>query len=146
MKTTTMHTKDIEAKWYVIDAADKVLGRVATIVANRIRGKHKPAYAPHIDCGDHVIVINASKVKVTGDKAQNKLYYRHSEYPGGLRTTNFAKQQEKFPTRSFELAVRGMLPKGPLGNSAFGKLKVYAGAEHPHQAQMPEVLSATEEK
>jgi large subunit ribosomal protein L13 len=143
MKTTTTHPRDIKTKWYVIDAADYILGRMATIAASRLRGKHKPGYAPHLDCGDHIVIINASKVKVTGNKEEKKLYYRHSEYPGGLSTTDFATQQAKHPTRSVELAIKGMLPKGPLGNSAFRKLKVYAGAEHPHQAQMPEKLTET---
>ena len=141
MKTTTMYPKDAEVKWHIIDAENQVLGRVATAVAHHLRGKHKPGYAPHLDCGDHVIVINSALARLTGNKAQNKKYYRHSAYPGGLRETTFEKQQAEFPKRSMELAVKGMLPRGPLGYSAFRKLKVYAGAEHPHQAQQPTPLT-----
>lgn len=141
MRTTTVRAKDVPINWLIIDASDQILGRVAAAAAHRLRGKHKPSYAPHLDCGDHVIVINASKLRVTGNKAQGKIYYRHTEYPGGLRQTNFEKQQDEHPTRSLELAVKGMLPRGPLGYAALKKLRVYAGAEHPHQAQQPQSIS-----
>ena len=141
MRTTTVRAKDIPTNWLIIDANDQVLGRVATAAAHRLRGKHKPSYAPHLDCGDHIIVINADKLRVTGNKSQGKIYYRHSKYPGGLRETNFEKQQAEHPTRALELAVKGMLPRGPLGYSALKKLRIYAGAEHPHQAQQPQPLT-----
>ena len=136
MKTYSPKAKDIERKWWVIDAADKTLGKIATQVANLLRGKHKPIYAPHIDTGDYVVVINAAKVKVTGKKAEQKTYYRHSGYPGGLKSQNFEQLISKDPARVIELAVKGMVPHNNLGRAMFKKLKVYAGNEHPHQAQV----------
>jgi len=124
----------------LVDATDKVLGRLASQLALRLRGKHKPEYTPHVDTGDYIVVVNAAKIRVTGDKAEGKRYYRHTGYPGGIRETTFAKMQERFPTRALEIAVKGMLPKGPLGYAMFKKLKVYAGAEHPHTAQQPRSL------
>jgi len=136
MKTYSPKAKEIERKWWVIDAADKTLGKVATQVARLIMGKHKPIYAPHIDTGDYVVVINAAKVKVTGKKAEQKTYYRHSGYPGGLKSQNFKQLLSKDPGRVIELAVKGMVPHNNLGRAMFKKLKVYAGNEHPHQAQV----------
>jgi len=136
MKTYSPKAKDIEREWWVIDAKDKTLGRIATQIAKLIRGKHKPIYAPHIDTGDYVVVINAAKVKVTGKKAEQKVYYRHSGYPGGLKSQRFEELFDKDPVRVMELAVRGMLPHNRLGRAMFKKLKVYPGNEHPHQAQI----------
>ena len=137
MKTYSTKAKDIERQWWLIDAADKALGRVATEAASLLMGKHKSVYAPYIDTGDYVVVINASKVKVTGKKAEQKTYYGHSGYPGGLKSRTFGELLGKNPTRVIELAVKGMLPNGNLGRAMFKKLKVYAGDEHPHQAQIP---------
>ncbi|ABB58236.1 50S ribosomal protein L13 [Synechococcus elongatus] len=131
----------IERNWYVVDAADQRLGRLATEIARVLRGKHKPTYTPHMDTGDFVIVINADKVTVTGRKASQKLYRRHSGRPGGMKVETFAHLQQRLPERIIEQAVKGMLPKNALGRQLFTKLKVYRGAEHPHQAQQPEVLS-----
>lgn len=131
----------IERNWYVVDAADQRLGRLATEIARVLRGKHKPTYTPHMDTGDFVIVINADKVAVTGRKASQKLYRRHSGRPGGMKVETFAHLQQRLPERIIEQAVKGMLPKNALGRQLFTKLKVYRGAEHPHQAQQPEVLS-----
>jgi large subunit ribosomal protein L13 len=136
MKTYSPKAKDIERKWWVIDATDKTLGKIATQVANLLRGKHKPIYAPHIDTGDYVVVINAAKVKVTGKKAEQKTYHRHSGYPGGLKSQSFEQLFSKDPARVIELAVKGMVPHNNLGRAMFKKLKVYAGNEHPHQAQV----------
>ncbi len=138
MKTYSTKASDIEREWHVIDASGKTLGRLASEVARLLRGKHKPIYVPHLDTGDYVIVINADKVRVTGNKAKQKLYYRHSGYPGGLKSTSLAEMMESQPTRAIEHAVRGMLPKNPLGRAMFKKLKVYAGPNHPHQAQVKE--------
>ena len=140
MKTYSARPRDVTRAWYVVDASDKVLGRLATEIATRLRGKHKPEFTPHVDTGDYIVVVNAQKIRVTGDKAENKKYYRHTTYPGGIRETNFAKMQERFPTRALEIAVKGMLPKGPLGYAMLKKLKVYAGGEHPHTAQQPRTL------
>ena len=140
-KTTYANKATVEKSWVVVDAEAQVLGRVASEVARIIRGKHKTSYSPHVDCGDNVIVINAEKVKVTGKKAQDKVYYDHSGYPGGLKETTFDKMMAKDPTRIIERAVKGMLPKGPLGRAMFKKLKVYAGNEHPHAAQQPKELN-----
>jgi len=137
MKTFSAKPHEVKRDWYVIDAADKVLGRMAVEIARRLRGKHKAEYTPHVDTGDYIVVINAEKVRVTGRKAEQKMYYRHSQYAGGLKATNFTKLQAKFPTRIIEKAVKGMLPKGPLGSAMYRKLKVYAGAQHPHSAQQP---------
>ena len=138
MKTYSTKASDIKREWHVIDASGKTLGRLASEVALLLRGKHKPIYVPHLDTGDYVIVINADKVRVTGNKAKQKLYYRHSGYPGGLKSTSLAEMMESHPTRVIEHAVKGMLPKGPLGRAMFKKLKVYAGPNHPHQAQVKE--------
>jgi large subunit ribosomal protein L13 len=136
MKTYSPKAKDIKREWWVIDAEDKTLGRIATQIANLLMGKHKPIYAPHIDTGDYVVVINAAKVKVTGEKAEQKIYYRHSGYPGGLKSQRFEELFGKNPVRVMELAVKGMLPHNRLGRAMFKKLKVYTGSEHPHQAQI----------
>ena len=135
MKTYSPKAKDIEREWWVIDATDKALGKIATQVAKLLRGKHKPIYAPHIDTGDYVVVINAAKVKVTGKKAEQKIYYRHSGYPGGLKSQRFEELFGKDPSRVIELAVKGMLPHNRLGRAMLKKLKIYPGNEHPHQAQ-----------
>lgn len=140
MKTLTITPNDIPRKWCIIDAKDKTLGRLATEVAKRLRGKHKPEYTPNMDLGDYVIVINASQIAVTGNKAEDKIYYHHTGYTGGLKTINFKKLLAKKPTYIIEKAVKGMLPKGPLGRQMFRKLKVYAGSEHQHAAQQPEIL------
>ncbi len=141
MKTYSAKPGDIERKWFVIDAEGVVLGRLASIVAMRLRGKHKPMYTPHIDCGDHIVIINAGKVQLTGNKLADKTYYRHTGYPGGIRSTTAGKILDgKHPERVVEKAVQRMIPKGPLGRQVLRKLKVYAGAEHPHEAQQPEFL------
>ncbi len=124
-------------KWFIVDATDMVLGRLASELALRLRGKHKPEYTPHVDCGDQIIVINASKVFVSGNKKTDKLYHRHTGYPGGIKSPSYEKVIEKHPTMPLELAVKGMLPKGPLGRDMARKLRVYPGAEHNHQAQHP---------
>lgn len=141
MKTYFATKENTEHKWYVVDATDKVLGRLASQIAKVLRGKHKPEYTPHADAGDYVVVINASQIKVTGKKEQDKVYYRHSGFPGGLKETTFEKLQAKDPTQIIEIAVKGMLPKNPLGREMLRKLKVYAGAEHPHIAQQPEQIN-----
>jgi len=140
MTTFSAKPHEVRREWMLVDATDKVLGRLASQLALRLRGKHKPEYTPHVDTGDYIVVVNAAKIRVTGDKAEGKRYYRHTGYPGGIRETTFAKMQERFPTRALEIAVKGMLPKGPLGYAMFKKLKVYAGAEHPHTAQQPRSL------
>jgi large subunit ribosomal protein L13 len=140
MKTYTAKAGEVEQGWYVVDAQGKVLGKVATQIAMRLRGKHKPEYTPHVDTGDYIVVVNASKLRVTGRKTERKMYYRHTGYPGGLKETNFAKLQATRPERVLQKAVKGMLPKGPLGYAMFRKLKVYAGATHPHSAQQPKTL------
>lgn len=137
MKTYTAKSESVQREWLIVDAADAILGRLATEVARRLRGKHKPEYTPHVDTGDNVIIINAEKVAVTGNKAKGKVYYRHTGYPGGLKESTFDKLQARHPGRVIELAIKGMLPKGPLGRQMFRKLKVYAGSEHPHAAQQP---------
>ncbi|MBB6284307.1 50S ribosomal protein L13 [Geobacillus subterraneus] len=140
MRTTYMaKPNEVERKWYVVDAAGKTLGRLASEVATLLRGKHKPTFTPHVDCGDHVIVINADKVELTGKKLTKKLYYRHSLYPGGLKVRTALEMRTNYPEQMIERAVRGMLPKGSLGRQMFKKLHVYRGSEHPHQAQKPEV-------
>ena len=141
MKTFSPKPRDIDRKWYVVDADGAVLGRLAAHVATILRGKHKPIFAPHADTGDHVVVINARGVRVTGGKADSKMYYRHSGYPGGLRTMPFSTLMTRYPTRAVELAVKGMLPKNRLGREIFRKLSVYEGTEHPHGAQKPVPLS-----
>ncbi len=140
VKTYTVRKGDIKREWYVVDARGKTLGRLASEIAKILRGKHKPIYVPHLDCGDHVIVVNAEKVWVTGKKLDQKFYHRHSGYPGGLKSISLRDQLQKHPTRVLEAAVRGMLPKNRLGRAMIKKLKVYAGSSHPHQAQQPKVL------
>ena len=135
MKTYSPKAKDIKREWWVVDATDKTLGRAASQVAKLLMGKHKPIYAPHIDTGDYVIVINAAKVKVTGKKAEQKIYHRHSGYPGGLKSPTFKEVFKSHPTRVIEHAVKGMLPQNRLGRAMFKKLRVYPGSAHPHQAQ-----------
>jgi large subunit ribosomal protein L13 len=130
----------VQRDWYIVDATGKVLGRVAAEIARRLRGKHKPEFTPHVDTGDYIVVVNAEKLRVTGNKAKDKLYHRHTTYPGGIRTTNFEKLQAKHPERVLTLAVKGMLPKGPLGYAMIKKMKIYPGAEHPHSAQQPKPL------
>lgn len=137
MKTYYAKPLEVEREWVVIDATDQVLGRVAAKAAQILKGKHKPQYTPHVDTGDFVIIINADKIKVTGAKAADKVYYRHTQYPGGLKQETFTEAMEKHPTRVIEHAVKGMLPKNTLGRAMGKKLKVYAGAEHPHMAQKP---------
>jgi large subunit ribosomal protein L13 len=140
MSTYTAKPADIKQDWYVVDASGKTLGRLETEIARRLRGKHKPQYTPHMDTGDYIVVINASKVRVTGRKATDKMYYSHSEFPGGLKAISFEKLREKKPELIIEKAVKGMLPRGPLGRQMFRKLRVYAGTEHKHAAQQPQPL------
>ncbi|MCE2969458.1 MAG: 50S ribosomal protein L13 [Burkholderiales bacterium] len=141
MKTFSAKTHEVQRDWLLVDANEQVLGRLAVEIARRLRGKHKPEYTPHVDTGDFIVVVNAAKIKVTGNKAQDKMYYRHTGYPGGVRETTFAKMQDRFPGRALEIAVKGMLPKGPLGYAMIKKLKVYADGEHPHGAQQPKPLA-----
>jgi large subunit ribosomal protein L13 len=140
MKTFSAKAHEVQHDWFVVDGADKVLGRLASEIAKRLRGKHKPEYTPHVDTGDFIVVVNAGQIRVTGNKANDKIYYRHSGYPGGISETNFSKMQDRFPGRALEKAVKGMLPKGPLGYAMIKKLKVYAEATHPHTAQQPKAL------
>ena len=140
MKTFVAKPETVQHDWYVVDAADKTLGRLAAEIALRLRGKHKPEYTPHVDTGDYIVVVNAEKITVTGNKAQGKIYYSHSGYPGGLKDTTFEKLIAAKPEMVLEKAIKGMLPKGPLGRAMFRKLKVYAGTEHNHAAQQPQVL------
>ena len=141
MKTISAKAADIERKWHVIDAEGVILGRLAAVIATRLRGKHKPLYTPHVDCGDNIIVINAEKVRLTGRKMQDKRYYRHTGHPGGIKETSPEKIfSGKFPQRVVEKAVERMIPRSPLGRQVLTKLHVYAGTEHPHAAQQPEVL------
>ena len=131
---------EVQRDWLVVDATDKVLGRLATEIARRLRGKHKTEYTPHVDTGDYIVVVNVEKLRVTGNKALDKKYYSHSGYPGGISETNFTKLQQRCPDRVLEKAVKGMLPKGPLGYAMLKKMKCYAGADHPHTAQQPKAL------
>ena len=140
MKTEITKPADVERAWFVIDAEGQTLGRLSTRVAAILRGKHKPGFTPSVDCGDYVIVINAERIQVKGQKLDQKMYYRHSGYPGGLREMTLREQLDRYPTRPVELAIKGMLPKNALGRQMFKKLKVYTGSEHPHQAQQPVVL------
>ena len=140
MKTFSAKPNDVNHDWYVIDATGKTLGRMATEIAHRLRGKHKPIYTPHVDTGDYIIVVNADKVQVTGNKAANKMYHRHTGYIGSLKSMSFEKMQAKTPGRVIELAVKGMLPKNPLCRAMFRKLKVYSGPDHQHAAQQPKPL------
>ena len=140
MKTFSAKKGEVPGDWYVVDAEGKTLGRLASEVAFRLRGKHKPEYTPHVDTGDHIVVINAEKVKVTGDKLDQKRYYRHTGYPGNMKETRLEDALERHPERVIETAVKGMLPKNPLGRDMYRKLRVYRGAEHPHAAQQPQAL------
>ena len=139
MKTFSAKPHEVNHDWFVIDATDKVLGRLAAAIAHRLRGKHKPIYTPHVDTGDYIVVVNVDRC-VTGNKEEDKKYYRHSGYPGGIYETNFKEMHARFPGKPLEKAVKGMLPKGPLGYAMFKKLKVYAGDSHPHTAQQPKLL------
>lgn len=141
MRTYTAKPATVEHEWFVVDATDKPLGRLASEVARRLRGKHKPVYTPHVDTGDYIVVVNATKIGVTGNKRQNKMYYRHTGYPGGIRERSLGQMLEEHPTRVIELAVKGMLPKGPLGRDMYRKLRVYAGPEHEHASQQPKALN-----
>ncbi|MAT51286.1 MAG: 50S ribosomal protein L13 [Porticoccaceae bacterium] len=141
MKTFTAKPETVARDWFVVDATDKVLGRLAADIASRLRGKHKPEYTPHVDTGDYVVVVNAEKIRVTGNKAKDKLYYHHTGFPGGIKSISFEKLIDKAPERALQNAVKGMLPKGPLGYAMLKKLKVYAGDQHPHAAQQPQELN-----
>ncbi|MCG3202204.1 MAG: 50S ribosomal protein L13 [Gammaproteobacteria bacterium] len=140
MKTFSAKPAEVRRDWYVLDATNKTLGRLATEVARRLRGKHKPEFTPHVDTGDYIVVVNAEKVRVTGRKTTDKMYYRHSGYPGGITETSFEKMIQSQPHKVIEIAVKGMLPKGPMGRTMFKKLKVYAGPNHKHSAQQPKKL------
>jgi len=140
MKTYSAKPETVKRDWFVVDAAEQTLGRLATEVARRLRGKHKPEYTPHVDTGDYIVVINADKVKVTGKKASDKMYHHHTGFPGGLKSISFDKLIDHKPEMVIELAVKGMLPKNPLGRAMYKKMKVYAGTEHPHAAQQPQEL------
>jgi len=140
MKTFSAKPDAVKRDWYVVDADGKTLGRLAADIAHRLRGKHKPEYTPHVDTGDYIVVVNAEKVHVTGNKAADKMYHRHTEFPGGLKSMSFEKLIDHAPERVIQSAVKGMLPRNPLGRAMFKKLKVYAGSEHPHTAQQPQEL------
>lgn len=140
MKTYSAKPHEVDQNWLLVDADGQTLGRMASAIATRLRGKHKAEYTPHVDTGDYVVVINAEKVKVTGNKATDKMYHSHSGYPGGLKSISFEKLQQRTPEKVIQLAVKGMLPRTPLGRAMFKKLKVYAGTEHPHGAQQPETV------
>ena len=140
MKTFSAKPHEVKRDWLVVDATGQVLGRLASQIASRLRGKHKAVYTPHVDTGDYIVVINVDKLRVTGNKPEQKTYHRHSGYPGGIYATTFAKLQASHPERVLEYAVKGMLPKGPLGSAMFRKLKIYRGAEHPHAAQQPKAV------
>jgi large subunit ribosomal protein L13 len=144
MKTISTKPHEVQRAWHVIDANEQVLGRLASKVAAILRGKHKPIYTPHVDTGDFVIIINAEKVKVTGNKRDDKIYNHHTGYPGGIKSINFKDLMAKDGTRALEIAINGMMPKGPLGRQMARKLKIYAGAQHPHEAQQPQALSIEE--
>ena len=140
MKTLSARPQDVEHDWYVVDAENQTLGRLAAALARRLRGKHKASFTPHVDTGDYIVVVNAEKVRVTGKKHTDKIYYRYSGYPGGIKAARFEEMIAKHPERVIEKAVKGMLPRNPLGRAVFRKLKVYAGSEHPHSAQQPKPL------
>ena len=140
MKTYSAKKETAKHDWFVVDATDKTLGRMATEIANRLRGKHKAEFTPHVDTGDYVVVVNAEKVKVTGNKTTDKMYYHHTGYPGGIKSISFDKLIDKAPERAIQSAVKGMMPKNKLARAMLSKLKVYAGNEHPHQAQQPQLL------
>lgn len=141
MKTFSAKAEKVQRDWYIVDAAEKTLGRLASEIAHRLRGKHKAEYTPHVDTGDYIVVINAEKIQVTGNKASGKIYHSHTGYPGGLKSISFEKLIDKAPERVLQGAVKGMLPRNPLGRAMFKKLKVYAGTEHPHTAQQPQPLN-----
>ncbi len=140
MRTLSAKPESVKRDWFVVDAAGKTLGRLSTEIARRLRGKHKPEYTPHVDTGDYIVVINCEKVRVTGKKEKDKMYYSHTGYMGGIKSISFEKLIEKAPERVIQTSVKGMLPKGPLGRAMFKKMKVYAGTEHPHTAQQPQQL------
>jgi large subunit ribosomal protein L13 len=140
MKTFSAKAETVERDWFVVDADGKTLGRLATEVASRLRGKHKPEFTPHVDTGDYIVIVNAEKIGVTGNKAKGKIYYSYTGYPGGIKDITFEQLMEKAPERAIQSAVKGMLPRGPLGREMFRKLKVYVGADHPHTAQQPQTL------
>jgi large subunit ribosomal protein L13 len=140
MKTFSAKAHEVRRDWFVVDAANKTLGRLASEIARRLRGKHKPEYTPHVDTGDYIVVVNADKIRVTGNKASDKMYHQHTGYIGNMKSMNFEKMQQNAPGRVLELAVKGMLPKNPLGRAMYRKLKVYAGPEHQHMAQQPTAL------
>src|SRR5690554_2541265 len=140
MKTFSAKPETVKRDWYVVDATGLTLGHLTTEVASRLRGKHKPEYTPHVDTGDYIVIVNAEKIHVTGNKVQDKLYHSHTGFPGGLKTINFEKLNQRAPERIIELAVKGMLPRNPLGRAMYRKIKVYAGAAHPHAAQQPQEL------
>lgn len=140
MKTFSAKSNQVQRDWYIVDASDKVLGRLASEIAHRLRGKHKPEYTPHVDTGDYIVVVNAEKIAVTGNKANDKVYYHHTGHPGGIKSTRFKDMIEKHPTRVIEAAVKGMMPKNKLGRAMLSKLKVYAGDQHVHAAQQPKLL------
>lgn len=144
MKTYSAKAETITHHWYLVDAAGKTLGRLASEIAKRLRGKHKAEYTPHVDTGDYIVVINAEKIKVTGNKPKDKVYYSHSGYPGGIKTITFEKLIQKAPTKVIELAVKRMLPRSPLGRAMLKKLKIYAGSTHQHEAQNPQPLEIKE--
>lgn len=141
MKTFSAKAEEVSHDWFVVDAQDQVLGRMATAIAHRLRGKHKAIYTPHVDTGDYIVVVNVDKLRVTGNKTQGKKYFRHTGYPGGIYETTFDKMQQKHPERILEKAVKGMLPKGPLGYAMLKKMKCYTGDTHPHAAQQPKPLN-----
>jgi large subunit ribosomal protein L13 len=140
MKTFSAKAHEVRRDWFVVDAADKTLGRLASEIARRLRGKHKPEYTPHVDTGDYVVVVNVDRIRVTGRKASDKMYHHHTGYIGNMKSISFEKLQQKAPGRVLELAVKGMLPKNPLGRAMYRKLKIYAGPEHQHAAQQPKTL------
>ncbi|MBK6961805.1 MAG: 50S ribosomal protein L13 [Gammaproteobacteria bacterium] len=140
MKTFSAKSETVVHDWLLVDAADKTLGRIASAIAHRLRGKHKPEFTPHVDTGDYVIVVNAERVRVTGRKAKDKMYHRHTGYPGGIKSISFEKLIQQAPERALEYAIKGMLPKGPLGRAMYRKLKIYAGDIHPHAAQQPRAV------
>ncbi len=144
MKTMSAKAHEVKRDWYIVDASDKILGRLATEIASRLRGKHKAEYTPHVDTGDYIVVTNVEKLRVTGRKFKNKMYHSHSEFPGGIKSVSFDKMQATHPARILERAVKGMLPKNPLGRDMYRKLKVYVGSDHPHAAQQPKQLDIEE--
>lgn len=141
MKTFSAKPATVQRDWYLVDATNQVLGRLAADIASRLRGKHKPEYTPHVDTGDYIVVVNVEKIRVTGKKARDKMYYHHTGYPGGIKSISFEKLIDKAPERTLEAAVKGMLPKGPLGREMIKKLKIYAGPAHPHASQQPQELT-----